>query len=114
VDGGIDRELDGGGMDMYPDQARAAINGFDQAVFRIEAKFKSLLGEIAGLDSQLGTDRFSADFAVQYQPFVDQLVPQVNELNKSGRDYAGSGHTIVNAYVQQDKENKATIQNAGN
>lgn len=114
MDGGIDRELDGGGMDMYPDQTRTALTGFDQAVFRCEAKLQSLIGEIAGLDSQLGTDMFSATFATQYQPFVDGLVPQVNELNKSGRDYAANGFTCVNQYVQQDAANKATLQNSGN
>lgn len=108
---GIDR--DGGGIDMHPDQAKAAITGLDQAAVACGDQITRRINDIAGLDSQLGTDLFGASFAMQYQPFVDELVPQVHELNLSVRDFANNGQLCAAEYVRQDQENRSTVQGSG-
>jgi hypothetical protein len=105
---GID--VDGGGMDMYPAETRTAITGFGSVARAIAATFEENLGVVAGLDSQLGQGTLGARAYMQYQPFVDQVVPQIRELNGACPGYADSGMTCVDRYEEQDRINQQNLQ----
>jgi hypothetical protein len=105
---GID--IDGGGMDMYPAEARATITGFGNVARAIATTFEENLGVVAGLDSQLGQGTLGARAYMQYQPFVDQVVPQLRELNTACPAYADGGISCVDRYEEQDRINQQNLQ----
>lgn len=105
---GIDR--DGGGIDMYPAQARTAIAALQKVATDIRATFEQRLREVTGLDSQLGNGQAGAAFYLKYQPFVDQVIPQLRELITSTEGHGANGISCVSQYVRQDMENRGVIQ----
>lgn len=113
---GID--VDGGGIDMFPDETKTAINALKAAIQTVGTTFETNLGTIAGLDSQLGGGgafrggTLGAVAYMQYQPAVDAIVPQVRTLITQSVSYGDDGLRCVDKYVNQDKTNKGIIQGA--
>lgn len=107
MDGGID--VDGGGIDIYPEPARAAITEFKSVAAAIATTFEKNLGTVAGLDSQLGKGTLGAIAYQQYQPVVDKVVPMLRDLNTGSKDYADGGLKCVDRLVEQDRVNKGNL-----
>lgn len=105
---GID--INGGGIDMRPEATRAALTAFTGVAKAIADSFEQNLGVVAGLDSQLGKGTMGARAYMDYQPFVDQVVPQLRELNTGSQDYGNGGFKCVDRYVEQDRVNQANLQ----
>lgn len=106
---GID--IDGGGIDMFPDQAGAAIAAFQKVAADIQSMLDRRITQIAGLDSQLGKGQAGARFGMSYQPFVDQVVPQLRELVTATQGHGDNGMTCVSQYVRQDMVNRGIVEN---
>lgn len=105
---GID--TDGGGIDLYPEQARAAITEMKTVATAIGETFESRLGQVAQLDSQLGKGTLGAQAYMQYQPAVDEAVPQIRELNTAAPAYADGGLRCVDTLVTQDQVNQQNLE----
>lgn len=105
---GID--IDGGGLDMFPEQARPGIEALVKVAADIRAMLDRRITEIAGLDNQLGKGQAGARFYLSYQPFVDAVIPQMRELIASTEAHGANGLACVDQYVQQDLENRGIVQ----
>lgn len=106
--GGID--INGGGIDMYPEPTRAAITEFGAATAAIHANFDRRIGEIAALDGQLGKGRLGEQAARQYNPFMDQVRGEMDRLRPIAEQRTRDGLEVVDQYVRQDLENRELIR----
>ncbi|OLR95292.1 hypothetical protein [Actinokineospora bangkokensis] len=99
---GIDR--DGGGIDMFPDLTEAAVDAIGQAGSALDAQWRGKLGEIAGLDSQLGNGPMGVAVAGQYNPSVDQITAGMDQTRDAVTQSVDLGHRCVGIYVQADQQ----------
>lgn len=106
---GID--ADGGGIDIYPDLTRTVVSSMGQEGNTIHEAWNRVLGEIAGLDSQLGKGPLGAKAYSEYQPFVDAVRKQMDDMKPSLDEKVRNGDACVDIYVAEDQKTKQAIEN---
>jgi hypothetical protein len=104
---GID--ADGGGIDIYPDLTKGVVSAMGQEGNNIHDTWNRKLGEIAGLDSQLGKGPLGAKAYSEYQPFVDAVRKQMDDMKPPLDEKVRNGNACVDIYVAEDAKTKQAI-----
>jgi len=105
-------DLGGDGLDMYPEETRTIASAIGQEGGTLHAAFDGKIGEIGALDSQLGNGPLGENAARQYNPFVDAVRGQMDQLKPLIKKKAENGELCVDKYVEQDQINKQNLQNS--
>lgn len=106
---GID--VNGGGIDMYPDATSAAIAGLAKAAADFRQAWLGRLTLINGLDSQLGNGPLGQQFAPNYNNTVRQIVDGIDELGRRIEERVAFGDFAVKEYVAADQDNAQRFDN---
>jgi hypothetical protein len=107
---GID--IDGGGLDIFPDLAKGVISSLGTAGGTLHQAFETKLGEIAALDSQLGNGPLGEKAYWEYQPFVDSVVERIRDMKGPLDEKVANGNQCVDIYVEQDLKSKQAVEKA--
>jgi hypothetical protein len=105
-------DLGGDGLDMYPEETRTVASAIGTEGAAIHAAFDARIGEIGALDSQLGNGPLGENAARQYNPFVDSVRGQMDQMKPQIQKKAENGELCVDKYVEQDQINKQNIHNS--
>lgn len=105
---GIDR--DGGGIDMFPDLTTGVVTQLGKAGEKVETAWRARLGEIAGLDGQLGNGPLGVLIAEEYNPAAEEIVRGMDDTRASVVESVDVGHRCVGIYVETDQR---SAQNFG-
>ncbi|MBB4906427.1 hypothetical protein [Actinophytocola algeriensis] len=98
-------DVDGGGIDMYPDAAAAAVAALAATAANFRQAWLAELGKINGLDSQLGKGPMGRDFAPQYNNVIRQIVEALDELGRRIEERVTFGNFAVAEYRKADDDN---------
>ena len=98
---GID--LNGAGIDMFPDQADALVTAIGTAQTTLDGAWQPALGQIMTLSGQLGNGPMGRALAQQYNPAEKTIVDGMTELKRRVDELVADGHKAVQDYIRTDQ-----------
>jgi hypothetical protein len=105
-------DVDGGGIDMYPDATNAALAALAGVAASFRQAWLGKLTTINGLDSQLGKGPMGRAFAPDYNASIQSIVDALDELGGRVEERVRLGTAAVGEYIKADQDNAQRFPSA--